>query len=198
MKGFILTSSLALIERYMEPGVVEKLNSRLQLESGGVYQSNSDYCDREFTRLFDTLADILHIQPDKIYKMFGIFYFAEMRASTPEWIETADSTFSALIKYDIDVLASLEKAFPGYVGSLYECTLDGNNGLFVDFSSTYLPPKGAEVFFLQRPIILAKQSLLNCYPQIKNQRIEGSVSVFYLSVNCRLQEWPDSICHGPG
>ena len=180
MKGFILTSSLALIERYMEPGVVEKLNSRLQLESGGVYQSNSDYCDREFTRLFDTLADILHIQPDKIYKMFGIFYFAEMRAATPEWIETADSTFSALIKYDIVVLASLEKAFPGYVGSLYECTLDGNNGLFVDFSSTYLPPKGAEGFFLATANHFGEAISIELLPTDKKSEDRGFSQRFLL------------------
>ena len=182
MKGFILTSSLALIERYMEPGVVEKLNSRLQLESGGVYQSNSDYCDREFTRLFDTLADIIQMEPDKLYKTIGFFVFAEMRAASPEWVETADTAFSALIQHDIIVLESLEKAFPGYVGSLYECTREANSGLFIDFSSTYLPPRRQRDFFLQRPIILAKQSLLNCYPQRKNQRITGSVSVFCLSI----------------
>lgn len=148
MKGFILTSALALIDRYMDPEVVEKLNSQLQLGSAGLYQSNSDYCDREFTRLFDTLAEISGMKPDKMYKAIGFFIFAESRAAAPEWVETADSAYSALIQHDVIVLASLEKAFPGYVGSVYECKRQGNNSLYIDFHSTYLPPRVAEGFIL--------------------------------------------------
>ena len=180
MKGFILTSSLALIERYMEPGVVEKLNSRLQLESGGVYQSNSDYCDREFTRLFDTLADIIQMEPDKLYKTVGFFVFAEMRAASPEWIETADTAFSALIQHDIIVLASLEKAFPGYVGSLYECTREANSGLFIDFSSTYLPPKAAEGFFLATANHFGEAISIELLPTDKKSEDRGFSQRFLL------------------
>jgi len=148
MKGFILTSALALIERYMDPEVVEKLNNQFQLESSGVYESNSDYCDKEFTRLFDTLAEISGMKPDKMYKAIGFFVFAESRAASPEWVETADSAFSALIQHDAIVIESLEKAFPGYVGSVYECQREGDNRLYIDFYSTYLPTKVAEGFML--------------------------------------------------
>lgn len=148
MKGFILTSALALIDRYMDPEVVEKLNNQLQLESSGVYESNSDYCDKEFTRLFDTLAEISGMKPDKMYKAIGFFIFAESRAAAPEWVETADSAYSALIQHDVIVLASLEKAFPGYIGSVYECKRETNNSLSIDFHSPYLPPRVAEGFIL--------------------------------------------------
>lgn len=148
MKGFILTSALALIERYLDPEVVEKLNSRLELESGGVYQSNADYCDQEFTRLFDTLAEVSGMKRDKMYKAVGFFIFAESRADSPEWVETADSAYSALIQHDAIVLASLQKAFPGYVGSVYECKREGRDRLYIDYHSTYLPSIVAEGFIL--------------------------------------------------
>lgn len=148
MKGFILTSALALIDRYMGPEVVEKLNNQLQLEPGGLYQSNADYCDREFTRLFDTLAEVSGMKPDRMYKSVGFFVFAESRATAPEWFETAVSAFDALIQHDVIVLASLEKAFPGYVGSVYECKREGRDALYIDFSSTFLPPQTAEGFIL--------------------------------------------------
>ena len=57
-------SALELIESYVEKGITEKIAEYTDLESGGLYESNADYSDEEFSKIFIALATITGRQLD--------------------------------------------------------------------------------------------------------------------------------------
>jgi hypothetical protein len=122
MKGVSIASTVDFLETQFGEEFILDLMVLMEMPVGAVYMTMSDYPDNTHFRVITNAAKLRGIPVTTMAKIVGVFWFSDMIALSPKWIEDSNHALAALKNYNLTFCAILSKPYPGLVAPRFDCT----------------------------------------------------------------------------
>ena len=112
MKGIIFTEFLELVEQKFGLGMVDKIISQSDLESGGIYTAVGTYEFGEMLQLISHLSQNTDISVDDLLMVYAEHLFAALIKSHPNLVQHYKDPMDLLASIENHIHVEVQKIYP--------------------------------------------------------------------------------------
>lgn len=112
MKGMVFTGFLEMVEEVFSPEVADRIITKSDLPSGGVYTAVGTYHHDEMVTLVTHLGTETNTPVPELLKAFGKYLFGKFASSHPQFFDGKQDAFSFLSGVEDYIHVEVRKLYP--------------------------------------------------------------------------------------
>ncbi len=179
MKGIIFTEFLELVEEKFGLGMVDKIISQSELDSGGIYTSVGTYEFSEMLQLISHLSQNTDISVDNLLMVYSEHLFKALIKAHPNLVEHYKDPMNLLASIENHIHVEVQKIYPEAQLPTFELEERTDTKMVMVYKSD------KALYMLGKGLMLETFKLFNVSANVEFEKLnnEGTEVRFFINKN---------------
>ncbi len=135
MKGIVFTEFLEMVEGEFGFEVVDKITSLTQLHDQGAYTAVGNYPHGDMLAMIGKLSETVGLEPRDLTYTFGRYLFRTFAREYTSFFKDITTSKEFLSGIETVIHSEVRKLYPEAQLPQFECEVDSNGSLIMDYTS---------------------------------------------------------------